>query len=189
MGLLLSLLFMCTVNTCAGSLPVSLPVIETEDISGTFYWKRIPLPATNTPEEHAQAAFKYFFRYSSYGVPENVNVLGVSLEDGLLTVDVSREILNYGGGSAFERALTTQLIKIAAEVPGTVRFILTIEGTLQPLAEGTEVILPADPLPLHLHICNLRHKHRRSFYCNLHRRHNNPGHYHMYIILHEVDKS
>ena len=115
-----------------------MPIIETEALDGTFHWKRIPIPAADTAEMHALTAFEHFFRYGSYGIPHNVKVLNVSLANGLLTVDVSADILSYGG-SAFERALAEQLIKIAAEIPSAEKFTLTTDGVLRPLIYGTEI--------------------------------------------------
>jgi len=116
----------------------TLPMIETEDIDGTFHWKRVVLPVTYSAEEHAQMSFGYFFQNGTYSVPDDVEVLGIRITDGLLTVNVSESIMNYGG-SSFEIALVTQLMKIATEVPGVDRFTLRVEGFLQPLVYGTEI--------------------------------------------------
>ena len=124
--------------TTGAALPTTIPLIETEDLDGTFHWKRIPVLTADTTEGSPRTAFEHFFRYGCYGVPENVKVLDVSLLEGLLTVNVSKDILSYGG-SAFERALVEQLTKIAAEIPGTERFTLTIDGVLRPLIQGTEI--------------------------------------------------
>ena len=117
----------------------TIPVIETEDLGGTFHWKRLSVPSANTTITHAHTAFEYFFAYGSYGVPGNVKVLDVKLDNGLLTLNVSGDILHYEG-SAFEHALVTQLIRIAAEVPDAERFTLIIDGIHQPLVKGTEII-------------------------------------------------
>jgi len=116
----------------------TIPIIETEDLNGTFHWRRISISASDTSEAHAHTAFEHFFKYGSYAVPQNVKMLNVSLLDGLLTVDVSEDILSYDG-SAFEQALTKQLIKIAAEIPTVERFTLTTEGALRPLIHGTKI--------------------------------------------------
>ena len=128
-----------TIRTIIFLLVLTMPIIATEELDGTFIWTQIELPATDTAEAHAAVAFEYFFRYGSYGVPDNVEVLGVELVDGRLTVDVSEDIANYGG-SAFERALAAQLIKIAQELPKTDSFTLLIEGEARPLAQGTEIV-------------------------------------------------
>lgn len=87
------------------------------------------IPAVTEPT----AAFESFFQEE--WVPAGVAVLGTSLNDGILTVDVSEEILNYGG-NAFEAELVAELAAIAATVPGAEHFSLTIEGQRSPLAEG-----------------------------------------------------
>ena len=70
-------------------------------------------------------------------MPEGVELLGLNIADGLLTIDVSGDILDYGG-SAFERALAAQLVQIAAGVPGVDSLSLRVDGLRQPLAYGTE---------------------------------------------------
>ena len=117
-----------------------LPIIVSEDLCGAFHWERIPLTGSSTAEGYARIAYKYFFRYGIYGVPENVQVLDITFEDGLLTVDVSEDIVLYGGGSAFEMALVAQLTEIAGVVPGVDRLTLLIEGKEQPLAQGTKLV-------------------------------------------------
>ena len=112
------------------ALLVLVPVIMSEDLDGTLHWGHIPVP-------DADMAFEYFFRYGSYGVPEGVEVLGVTFDDGHLILDVCEKILSYGGGSAFELALVAQLEKIAVEVFGAERFNLLIDGEGQSLIYGT----------------------------------------------------
>ena len=128
-----------TIRVVIFLLVLSLPIIITEDLDGNFYWTRIDLPAADTAEAHARLAYEYFFKYGSYGVPENVKVLNVKLVDGTLTVDVSETVMDYGG-SAFEQALVAQLLKIAAEIPGVCSFTLTVDGTPQPLVQGTKLV-------------------------------------------------
>ena len=135
MNIIRSIVMFALVMTA--TLP-TLPMIETEDLDGTFHWKRVPIPATYSAEDHAQMSFNYFFQNGTYSVPKDVEVLEVRITDGLLMVDVTESILDYGG-SSFEIALVTQLKKIASEVPGIDRFTLRVEGLLQPLAYGTEI--------------------------------------------------
>ena len=117
---------------------LSMSLIVTEDIDGTFRWEQINLPAVETAEEHARMAFEYFFRYGKYGVPQGVEVLSIEMADGLLTVDVSEDILGYGG-SAFERALVAQLKQIASDIPGADSLTLLIEGEEGLLVQGTAI--------------------------------------------------
>jgi spore germination protein GerM len=64
-----------------------------------------------------------------------VRVLGVSIIEGCLTLDVSAEILAYGG-NANERALIAQLLETAFGLPRVDTLTLTVEGKLVPLPEG-----------------------------------------------------
>ena len=113
-------------------------LIVGENVDGSFIWERIPIAASESAEGLARTAFEYFFRYGSYGVPDNVEVLGVSLTDGLLVLDVCEAILDYNG-SAFEVALLAQLVKVASAIPFVERLTLKINGIPQTLAKGTEV--------------------------------------------------
>ena len=62
-------------------------------------------------------------------------VLGMTLEDGLLTLNVSKGILNYGG-STFELELVEELMEFARNVYGAKQFTLLIEGELGILNKG-----------------------------------------------------
>lgn len=114
-----------------------IPLIESEGLDGTFYWKRLSVPTSN--ELDAKIAFEYFFDHGEHSVPKNVKVFDANLENGLLTVDVSGDIMSYEG-SAFEYALTEQLIKLATEIPRAKRFTLLIGGIAQPLVSGTTIL-------------------------------------------------
>ena len=138
---ILMLLLIITTVIAVGSMPewdgLSIPIIETE-IDDEFQWIRIPL--TDISPSFADAAYRLFFSKAGYGVPEDVTVLSIVIENGLLTLDVSENILSFGGGNAFEFALTSQLLAIAAEIPEVERFSLAIEGEMRHLPEGSELI-------------------------------------------------
>jgi len=119
--LILALATGTTVDT-----PVSIPMyIPIESTVGVI----------DKTVDEATAIFESFFQEGPEWVPAGVEVRGASLNEGLLTVDVSEEILNYGG-NAFEAELVAELAAVAATVPGAEHFSLIIEGQRSPLAEG-----------------------------------------------------
>lgn len=61
-------------------------------------------------------------------VPEGVEVLGVDLDDGVLTVDVSGELADAGGASAQEVAFTNQLAHTATAFDTVDAVTLWIDG-------------------------------------------------------------
>jgi hypothetical protein len=82
--------------------------------------------------------FTAFFSDEDNPIPADVRVLGVRLLDGALTVNVSEEILAFGGNEN-ERLLVAALIEAARGVPGASHLTLLIEGESKPLSEGRVV--------------------------------------------------
>lgn len=138
MRILILLLVVGLIWPVSLSASATLPLIESEDLDGTFHWRYIELPEVETAKEHAMVAFKNFFEYGQYCVPTDVEVLTITLNNGHLILNVSKEIWEYGG-SAFEIALVEQLLKIASTVPEVSEFTLKIEGIVQPLVQGLEL--------------------------------------------------
>jgi hypothetical protein len=95
-------------------------------------------PVADTAAREAYEAFTDFFESAGTAAPEGVRVLGVKLEGDHLTVNISDDIMNYGGNEN-ERELIRQLLETAASLPDTVYFTLLIESRLIPLPEGREV--------------------------------------------------
>lgn len=102
-----------------------------------YQWANRPLYLGRgyTPAEEAYLVFDYFFDRAAYCVPEGVSVLGVKIEDGCLWLNVSAEILAYGGNT-FERALIAQCYKTATALPGVERLTLLVDSIVQTLPEG-----------------------------------------------------
>ena len=88
-----------------------------------------------TQEEEAFAVFADFFGNGFFCVPEKVKLLAAEIENGCLILNVSEDILRYGG-NAYERALVLQLMKTASSFPGIEYLTLLIEGESHPLTEG-----------------------------------------------------
>jgi hypothetical protein len=95
----------------------------------------------STDDSEARFAFDIFtafFNDEDNPIPSDVRVLGVRFNDGALTVNVSEEILAFGGNEN-ERLLVKALTCAARGVPGASYLTLLIEGELRPLAEGRVV--------------------------------------------------
>jgi hypothetical protein len=69
---------------------------------------------------------------------EGVKLRGIKLDDETLVLNVSREIMNYGG-NANEQALINYLLEAASNVKGINCLTLLVEGELVPLPEGRVV--------------------------------------------------
>lgn len=88
-------------------------------------------------EERAFILFQAFFEGEHVGfVPDGVRLLNVQSKNGVLYVDVSREILAYGG-SYYERCLISQIVRTALDMDGVDSVTLLIEGEVCALAEGS----------------------------------------------------
>lgn len=61
-------------------------------------------------------------------VPSNVRVLGVIVEDGLATVDLSGEILEAPVGSSTEAIMISSMVNTLCGLPGIDRVFFTVEG-------------------------------------------------------------
>ena len=91
-----------------------------------------------TTQSHAENAFKIFtalFEADDTGLPENTRVLGVHLRDGVLTLNLSKEFLLYGGNEQ-EQEIIRLLKETSRGVAGATHLTLYIEGQLIPLTEG-----------------------------------------------------
>lgn len=64
----------------------------------------------------------------STSIPRGVRLLGASLTDGVLTVDVDASLAAASGSSSQESTLAAQLAHTAIQVDGVTSLLLTIEG-------------------------------------------------------------
>ena len=78
-------------------------------------------------------------------MPEDVKLLGVEISDGTLNLNVSSEILGYGG-TAYENALAGQIMRTASEIDGVTKLSLLIDGEIRPLCEGS--VLENEKVPI-----------------------------------------
>ena len=96
-------------------------------------------PISMEPEpEKIFALFENYFASENISAPKNVSVLGIKIDGGHLILNVSAEILNYGG-NANERELIKELLDTAASVEGVTAFTLLVSGELVTLPEGREL--------------------------------------------------
>ncbi len=71
-------------------------------------------------------------------VPENTKLLSTYFKNGHLILNLSPEIMNYGG-NYYEECLIKQFTKTALDIPGVNALTLLIDGKLTYLPEGTIV--------------------------------------------------
>lgn len=83
---------------------------------------------------------------------KGTKLLGLQVKDSVAYVDLSQEVLGYGGGTAAERMLVDSLTYSLTNIEGIDAVQLLVEGkTLEFLPEGTDVSQPISPsLPLNL---------------------------------------
>lgn len=71
-------------------------------------------------------------------IPEDVALLDSNTEYGVLTLNFSSELLNYGG-NAREEGILKQLIYTARQLEGIKRLRILVEGRKPELPEGTDI--------------------------------------------------
>ncbi len=77
-------------------------------------------------------------------LPPGTELLGSTLKDNILTVNFSREILNYKGGLSGEKNICAQILLTLTELPGVEKVQLLVEGEKKTLSYGTSF---QNPLP------------------------------------------
>lgn len=77
--------------------------------------------------------------FKSEFIPSQTEILSVQWYGNELIVDVSRDIISYGGGNAMEYAVVGELLEMAFSIPEVESFTLLIEGEEDCLPEGTRI--------------------------------------------------
>lgn len=108
----------------------------------TFFEEENKITTNNlSTKELAELVFSDYFDEeickSSY-LPKGAKFLNIFLDDKHLFVNVSDDILKYGG-NFYENNLRAELIKNALEIDGVDYFTLLIEGETRFLTEGSEI--------------------------------------------------
>ena len=78
--------------------------------------------------------------FKSEFIPSQTEILSVQWYGNELVVDVSKEIISYGGGNAMEYAIVGELLEAAFSIPEVESFTLLIEGKEDCLPEGTRIL-------------------------------------------------
>lgn len=107
----------------------------------SFGYNEIIMPENFPVKYQAWVMFTEIFgRHNFDFVPQDVRVLAVNFDnyDGHLTLDVSAEIMNYGG-TYFEYYFVKKLIKNATSLEEVCYFTLLVEGELIHLPEGVKI--------------------------------------------------
>ena len=110
------------------------------DEKGQDAWEQeaLKFQGNFSASEEAFVVFDNLFREHSYCIPPHVRVLNARVEGGVLTLDVSGDILLYGG-SAYEANLKAQILRNSYGIPGVNKVTLSIGGQYRPLPEGNEI--------------------------------------------------
>ena len=115
-------------------------VSQSDDGDASFAYWTCRLYSAFTPGQKAYILFESLFRNGdSMGwpiLPRNVRVLEAVIVDETLILNVSEEVLNYGG-TAYERAFAAELAMNALTFPQVKRLTLLIQGEKSSLPEGS----------------------------------------------------
>ncbi len=133
---------------------VSSNTVKANDFIGAYFYYDDKLVMLKneyigefTISEQAYIVFEQLFRGITPNwsgvftyIPKDTKLLDVALNNDSLQINVSKEILNYGG-TAWEENLKKQILHTAFSIPGVNRFTLFIEGAEGILTEGTRLVL------------------------------------------------
>ncbi len=98
-------------------------VREMHKVRKTFGVARAALNELISVEPLSPGAFRI--------LPENTQVLGISIEDGLATIDFSREVLNANAGSVGESLGIASIVNTLTEFPTISKVMFTVEGKVE----------------------------------------------------------
>ncbi len=80
-------------------------------------------------------------------IPEKTKLLGVEIDNGVLTLDFSEDVREYGGGSATEIGLVNSVLYSSRQIEGVESVQFKIGGNVvEYLPEGTDISAPI-PIP------------------------------------------
>jgi spore germination protein GerM len=76
-------------------------------------------------------------------IPEGVTVNSVKVDKNMVIVDFSKQILDYGGGAAWEKGIVQSIVLSLTELPGITKVQFLVNGEkIEYLPEGTEISQP-----------------------------------------------
>ncbi|MDR1532448.1 MAG: GerMN domain-containing protein [Clostridiales bacterium] len=138
--LLLAGLLIFTFPQKAGAESVYLINYLAFDENGREYWTtgEVYTEAIDSGQIAYSVFSAMFGGENTYCIPAGVTVLGTEIREGNLFLDLSAEILDYGG-SFYEERLKAQLISTALGLPGVASLSLLVNGRRAGLSEGGEI--------------------------------------------------
>ncbi len=92
----------------------------------------------------AYILFYNLFDKSPNYIPEGTHLLDVSLLDHQLVLNVSHEMLSYGGGCYYETCLIKQILCTAFDIEGVNDVTLLVDGSLCYFPEGSLIYKVTD---------------------------------------------
>ena len=82
--------------------------------------------------------FTQVFNSNADFVPQNVEILSIWFDDGVVTINLSEDVMNYGG-TYFEYNFVNILLNNAAALPYPNYLTVLVEGRVRHLPEGVEI--------------------------------------------------
>ncbi|MCL2855131.1 MAG: GerMN domain-containing protein [Defluviitaleaceae bacterium] len=109
---------------------------------GDFAYYNMTVPAYFTTEQQAWVVFSKIFNNINPDkmtfVPPNVQILNIWFENGALTLNLSSDVIKYGG-TYFEHRFVEKLLKNAAQLPASHYITILTEGRARHLPEGIKI--------------------------------------------------
>jgi len=107
-------------------------------------WIQVPLQSEITMKEQVYNTIESLFQWSNtedlYScIPQGTSVLSVVIEKDQCILNISQELIQYGGGTYIEKMIVEQLCATVFSFPQIQKVTILIEGMFQILPEGTEI--------------------------------------------------
>jgi spore germination protein GerM len=113
-------------------VPVHLPLTNESDPIDVRAGKIIKMIIAGPPTEDLTGV-----------IPEGVTVNSVKVDKDMVIVDFSSQILDYGGGAAWEKGIVQSILLSLTELPGITKVQFLVNGEkIDYLPEGTEISQP-----------------------------------------------
>ena len=122
---------------------ISLSFIEYDDL-GNFNWRSVTTDISPAPHIRARLenTLNTLFTYQGkniYTYPENISVRSIHYLFGCVTLDLSPEFNNFGGGSSLEGIYLGQIVKTLLDIEGVEKVTLLVDGLTGNTPEGIVV--------------------------------------------------
>ena len=126
---------------CSENLTLSL--VEYNDL-GELSWHvaQAALPPSNHMRARVEGSLAALLNYEAqnvYTYPKNISILSVHYLFGCVSIDLSADFNDFGGGSMVEQIYLAQIVKTLLDIEGVEKVTLLLDGLIGNTAEGIAV--------------------------------------------------